>query len=89
MSQVSFRIDDQLKADADRLFKSMGMNTSVAITVFFQQSVLRGKLPFEVLGDPFYSESNIRELERRARDMDAGRNTAEHDLIDAEDLVHA
>ena len=50
----------------------MGMNMSVAITVFFQQSVQRGKLPFEVLGDPFYSESNIRELERRAREMDAG-----------------
>lgn len=89
MSQVSFRIDDQLKTDADRLFKSMGMNMSVAITVFFQQSVQRGKLPFEVLGDPFYGESNIRELERRARDMDASRKTAEHDLIDAEDLVHA
>lgn len=89
MSQVSFRIDDKLKTDADRLFKSMGMNMSVAITVFFQQSVQRGKLPFEVLGDSFYSKSNIRELERRAHDMNTGRNTTEHDLIDAEDLVHA
>ncbi len=89
MSQVSFRIDDKLKSDADRLFKSMGMNMSVAITIFFQQSVQRGKLPFEVLGDPFYSESNIRELERRARDMDGERNTVEHDLIDTEEHAHA
>ena len=88
MSQVSFRIDDQLKTDADRLFKSMGMNMSVAITVFFQQSVQRGKLPFEVLGDPFYSENNIHELERRAREMDAGK-AVEHDLIEAGDCVHA
>lgn len=87
MAQVSFRIDDKLKADADRLFKSMGMNTSVAITVFFQQSVQRGKLPFEVLGDPFYSESNIRELERRAREMDNRRNISEHELI--EEALHA
>ena len=89
MAQVSFRVDNQLKTDADRLFKSMGMNMSVAITVFFQQSVQRGKLPFEVLGDPFYGESNIRELERRAHDMDAQRNVAEHDLIDAGESVHA
>lgn len=88
MAQVSFRIDDQLKTDADRLFRSMGMNMSVAITVFFQQSVQRGKLPFEVRGDPFYSESNIRELERRAREMDTG-NAVEHDLIEAGDRVHA
>ena len=89
MAQVSFRVDDKLKSDADRLFKSMGMNMSVAITVFLQQSVQRGKLPFEVLGDPFYSESNIRELERRARDMDEGRNIVEHDLIDTAEFAHA
>ena len=89
MTQVSFRIDDHLKADGERLFKSMGMNMSVAITVFIQQSLQRGKLPFEILGDPFYSESNQRELERRAREMNQRRNMSEHELIDAGDLVHA
>ncbi len=89
MAQVSFRMEDKLKADGERLFKSMGMNMSVAITIFVQQSLQRGKLPFEVVGDPFYSESNIRELERRARDMDAGQNLSQHDLIEHEDIVHA
>ena len=89
MTQVSFRIDDNLKADGERLFKSMGMNMSVAITVFIQQSLQRGKLPFEVLGDPFYYDSNQLELERRAREMDQRRNMSERELIDAGDLVHA
>lgn len=89
MTQVSFRIDDRLKADGERLFKSMGMNMSVAITVFIQQSLQRGKLPFEILGDPFYSEANQRELERRAREMELHKNASEHELIDAGDLVHA
>ncbi len=89
MSQVSFRIDDQLKTDGERLFKSMGMNMSVAITVFIQQSLQRGKLPFEVVGDPFYSDSNMRELEHRARDMDAHRNVSEHELLEAGEPVHA
>ena len=30
MSQVSFRMDERLKADGERLFKSMGMNMSNA-----------------------------------------------------------
>ena len=89
MSQISFRLDDKLKTDGERLFKSMGMNMSVAITVFIQQSLQRGKLPFEVLGDPFYSEGNMRELERRAHDMDAHRNVSEHELLDTEEPVHA
>lgn len=89
MAQVNFRLDDQLKADGERLFKSMGMNMSVAISIFIQQSLQRGKLPFEVLGDPFYSEGNIRELERRARDMNVGQNAVEHGLLDIEESVHA
>ena len=89
MSQISFRIDDQLKNDGERLFKSMGMNMSVAITVFIQQSLQRGKLPFEVVGDPFYSDGNMRELERRAREMDARTNVSEHELLEAKDPVHA
>ena len=89
MSQVSFRIDDQLKTDGERLFKSMGMNMSVAITIFIQQSLQRGKLPFEVVGDLFYSDSNMRELERRAREMDAHQNVSEHELLEAEEPVHA
>ena len=80
---------DRLKADGERLFKSMGMNMSVAITVFIQQSLQRGKLPFEILGDPFYSESSQRELGRRAREMDLRKNASEHDLIDAGNLIHA
>lgn len=89
MTQVSFRIDDNLKAEGERLFKSMGMNMSVAITVFIQQSIQRGKLPFEVVGDPFYSDANLRELERRTRDMDHQQNVSEHDLIDVGAPIHA
>ena len=33
--------------------------------------------------DPFYSDGNMRELERRARDMDARKNVAEHELLEA------
>ncbi len=36
--------------------------------------------------DPFYSESNIRYLERKKREIDEGRaHLAEHDLIEVED----
>ena len=38
--------------------------------------------------DPFYSDGNMRELERRARDMDAHRNVSEHELLEAEEPAH-
>jgi len=48
MAQVSFRIDDTLKSEADTLFGNMGMNLSTAITIFIRQSIDRRALPFEV-----------------------------------------
>ena len=36
---MSFRVDKNLKKQADELFKNLGMNTSVAINMFLTQCV--------------------------------------------------
>lgn len=43
---MSFRVDKNLKAQADELFKNLGMNTSVALNMFLTQSVREQALPF-------------------------------------------
>lgn len=43
---MSFRVDKDLKRKADELFKSLGMNTSVALNMFLTQSVREQSLPF-------------------------------------------
>ena len=89
MAQISFRMDDDLKVSAEETFRSMGMTLSTAINIFVAQTVRSGQFPFVIKADPFYSESNLSVLRRRARDMDAGRNVVEHDLILDGESVHA
>lgn len=89
MAQVSFRMDDELKMAADDTFKSMGMTLSSAITIFVSQTVRTGQFPFTITADPFYSPKHQAILRRRAADMDAGLNTAEHELVADGDSVHA
>lgn len=43
---MSFRIDKDLKRQADELFKNLGMNTSVALNMFLTQSVREQGIPF-------------------------------------------
>lgn len=43
---MSFRVDKDLKKQADELFKNLGMNTSVAINMFLTQSVRDQSIPF-------------------------------------------
>ena len=42
----SFRVDKNLKKQADELFKNLGMNTSVALNMFLTQSVREQSIPF-------------------------------------------
>ena len=45
---VTFRVDDELKAQADTLFSELGMSLSTAFNIFLRQSVREQQLPFRV-----------------------------------------
>ena len=65
MANLQIRVDDTLKAQADSLFASIGMDTSSAVRVFLKQSVMRGGIPFELVGDPCLPY--LQEADARAR----------------------
>ena len=45
---VSFRIDTDIKNQADRLFNELGLNMTTAFNIFLRQSVREGSIPFHV-----------------------------------------
>lgn len=47
-SNVSFRIDSVLKAQADKLFSELGMNMTTAFNIFLRQAVREGCIPFNI-----------------------------------------
>lgn len=51
MAQVNIRIDDTLKEQGEKLFTSLGMGFSTAISVFIRQAVRKNSLPFAVTTD--------------------------------------
>lgn len=50
-TNVTIRMDKELKAQADELFSALGLNMSTAIGVFCRQAVRLGKIPFELAID--------------------------------------
>lgn len=86
MAQISLRVDDDVKCGAERTLADIGLSMSTAINVFLRKVAREGRIPFELSADPFYSESNIRYLERKKRAIDEGRaHLAEHELIEEDD----
>ena len=47
-SNVSFRIDTDVKNQADRLFSQLGMSMTTAFNIFLRQSIREGCIPFDI-----------------------------------------
>lgn len=83
MAQVNFRIDEEIKANAEKALKEMGLTMSTAITMFLVKVGREKRIPFEINVDPFYSSENIAELEKRITSIKNGTSTLkEHELIE-------
>lgn len=80
---VNFKLDADVKRSMEQACADMGLSMSAAFTVFAKKVGRERRIPFEITADPFYSESNIRYLERKMEDYRAGRlKLAEHELIE-------
>ena len=47
-TNVSFRMDTELQAQAEALFSELGMNLSTAFNIFVRQSLREGGIPFAI-----------------------------------------
>lgn len=72
-TNISIRMDSELKAQAEALFGELGMNLTTAFNIFVRQSVREGRIPFEItLHQPNpETAAAMREAERIARDPSA------------------
>ena len=86
MSQtnINIRMDEELKKQFDKFCSDVGITMTSAICIFAKKVVKEQKIPFEITADPFYSNANIKRLEKAKKDVEDGKITI-HDLIEVED----
>ena len=70
-TNISIRMDSELKAQADALFAELGMNLSTAFNIFVRQSIREGRIPFDIsLNQPNRETiAAMLEAERIAKDL--------------------
>jgi len=66
-TMIHARVEPDLKHEAEAILKQLGLNTTQAVTLFFQQVRLRKGLPFEV-------KLPTAETEEAFRDVLSGKN---------------
>ena len=75
LSNVSFRIDTDIKNQADKLFADLGLNMTTAFNIFLRQAVREGSIPFQITVNTPNAETlaAIHEVERMEKDPSIGK----------------
>lgn len=60
---IQTRVDAELKAKADALFASMGLDTTAAIRLFLTQAVIQRRIPFETVAPEEFNEETVAAME--------------------------
>ena len=82
-AMINFRIDEKIKKEMEKICREMGMSMTTAFTIFATKVTKEKRIPFEITADPFYSESNMKYLEKIITDIESGKSKlVEHDLIE-------
>jgi DNA-damage-inducible protein J len=68
-TNLTIRIDEDLKREAENLFNRIGLNMSSAINIFFRQTVGAQAIPFELKAYDDYQSK----VEKAMRQADEGK----------------
>lgn len=70
---ISIRIDDKLKKEMEKTCNELGMNITTAFRIFAKKMSREHRIPFEVSVDPFYSERNMKALDKSFEELEQGK----------------
>ena len=75
MTTISLRFDDDMKKQLDEMCEEMGMNLTTFFMIYAKKALRERKIPFEIAAplDPFYSESNMRQLRQSEKQVKNGQ----------------
>lgn len=83
MASISVRMDDNTKMAFEGFCESVGLTVSAAVNMFAKITLRQGRIPFEVEGDPFWSEENHARLRESIKQIDEEK-FSQHELVEVE-----
>ena len=75
LASINVRVEPEAKLQFEDFCRQIGMSMSTAINVFIKAALREKKIPFELAAepDPFYSEKNMKRLERSIKQLEDGQ----------------
>ena len=72
-TNLTIRIDEDIKKEAEALFNKIGLSTSAAINVFLRQAIREQAIPFELKPyDDYYTGQRLERILRSKAQAEKG-----------------
>ena len=72
-TNLTIRIDESIKREAETLFSRIGLNMSAAINVFFRQAVRAQAIPFDLKPyDDYYTGAKLERIRHSVGQAERG-----------------
>ena len=82
-TMINFRMELDNKISLEAVSKKLGMSVSTAFKIFAKKMIREQRIPFDVSVDNFYSQENIKYLEKITSEIDSGKAIlSKHELIE-------
>lgn len=80
-TNITMRIDEELKAQAEELFADLGLNMTSAFTVFVKQAIREQRIPFIISKDTPNTETMeaIEEVRQMKQNRSLGKTYSDVD----------
>ena len=70
MAIVQFRVDDDLKLSATKVYENLGIDLSTALRMFLKRSVLENGIPFPmILDEPSYEAKDALRVLKKMQEI--------------------
>lgn len=83
MATLSIRMNDETKMAFEGFCESVGLTVSAAVNMFAKITLRQNRIPFEVEGDPFWSEENLNRLRESIQHAREGKLT-KHEISEVD-----
>lgn len=80
-TNITMRMDEDLKAQAEELFADLGLNMTSAFTIFVKQAIREQRIPFRISREVPNEETleAIEEVKRMKKDPSIGKSYTDVD----------
>lgn len=82
---LTIKVDENDRKRFEVFCNETGMNVSSAVNMFIKAVLRENKIPFEIKFDPFYSEKNVKYIEKIVSDINNKKTQIDALQIGAEE----